>query len=214
MRARCKSGVCHNTSPCRIDHVSSTQQQKYQAHLRWRTSRQLARELHDAGLRAWLFDPTSLTQRVRDACAGKFSVRVEQQGWGRPRLDEYRALGLQQGRLALIREVHLLCDDRPWVFARTVIPVSTLSGEQRHLAHLGNRPLGAVLFADPHMVRGPVEVAPIRHGHPLYAAAVLGLKRKPEVIWGRRSVFRLSDKPLLVSEFFLPEVGICVRSRR
>lgn len=177
--------------------------------MRWLRKHQLPIRQPSIELRCWLFDPTSLTQRVRDACAGKFSVRVEQQGWGRPRLDESQTLGLRQGRRALIREVHLLCDDRPWVFARTVIPVSTLSGEQRHLAHLGNRPLGAVLFADPHMVRGPVEVAPIRHGHPLYAAAVQGLKRKPDEIWGRRSVFRLGGKPLLVSEFFLPEIGVC-----
>lgn len=166
-----------------------------------------------AELRFWLFDSASLTQRVREACTGTFSVRVEQQDWGRPRLDESRALGLRQGRLALIREVHLLCDDRPWVFARTVIPRSTLSGEQRRLAQLGNRPLGAVLFADPRMVRGSVEVAPIRFGHPLYAAAVQGLKGKPGVIWGRRSVFRLGDKPLLVSEFFLPDIGDCYASR-
>jgi chorismate lyase len=35
---------------------------------------------------------------------------------------------------ALIREVHLLCDDRPWVFARTIIPISTLRGRERRLA--------------------------------------------------------------------------------
>lgn len=177
--------------------------------LRWRTSRQLWHGLPAADLRFWLFDPASLTQRVREACTGKFSVRVKHQGWGRPRLDESRALGLCPTQYALIREVHLLCDDRPWVFARTVIPVSTLRGDQRRLAHLGSRPLGAVLFADPHMVRSPVQAAPIRFGHPLYAAAVQGLKAKPEVIWGRRSVFRLGGKPLLVSEFFLPEIGGC-----
>ena len=177
--------------------------------MRWLRKHQLPIRQPSDELRCWLFDPTSLTRRVQQACAGNFSVRVERQGWGRPRLDECRALGLRLGRRALIREVHLLCAGRPWVFARTVIPVSTLSGEQRHLAHLGNRPLGAVLFADPHMVRGPVEVASIRNGHPLYIAAVQGLKRKPEEIWGRRSVFRLGGKPLLVSEYFLPEIGVC-----
>ncbi len=181
--------------------------------MRWLRKHQLLFRQPSNELRCWLFDATSLTRRVQQACAGTFSVRVEQQGWGRPRLDEYLALGLRQRRKALIREVHLLCDGRPWVFARTVIPVNTLSGKQRHLAHLGNRPLGAVLFADPHMVRGPVEVAPIQNGHRLYAAAVQGLKRRPEEIWGRRSVFRLGGKPLLVSEYFLPGIGVCHTSR-
>jgi chorismate--pyruvate lyase len=171
--------------------------------LRWRAGKQLSRTAPDAVLRDWLLDSGSLTRRVQRACAGCFRVRVEQQGWGKPRLDEYRALGLRFGRIALIREVHLLCEERPWVFARTVIPVSTLRGRQRRLAHLGSRPLGAVLFADPRMQRGPVEVACIPPASPLFAAAAQGVKRRPAQIWGRRSVFRLGGKPLLVSEFFL-----------
>lgn len=172
--------------------------------LRWREGKQLPRATPSAALRDWLLDTGSLTRRVQQACGGRFRVQVEMQGWGRPRLDEYRALGLRFGRVALIREVHLLCDGRPWVFARTIIPVTTLRGRQRRLAHLGSRPLGAVLFADPHMQRGPVEVACIPPHSRLFAAASRGLKRRPAAIWGRRSVFRLGGKPLLVSEFFLP----------
>lgn len=171
--------------------------------MRWRKGKQLSRAAPNAALREWLLDSGSLTRRVRQTCAGRFRVRVELQGWGKPRLDEYRALGLRLGRIALIREVHLLCNERPWVFARTVIPVSTLRGRQRRLAHLGDRPLGAVLFADPQMQRGPVEVARIPPGSGLFAAAAQGLKHRPSEVWGRRSVFRLGGKPLLVSEFFL-----------
>lgn len=172
--------------------------------LRWRAGKQLPGAAPDAALRDWLLDTGSLTRRVQQACAGRFRVQVEMQGWGRPRLDESLALGLRLGRIALIREVHLLCDERPWVFARTVIPVSTLRGRQRRLAHLGSRPLGAVLFADPHMQRGTVEVVSVPPGSALFAAASCGMKRRPAEIWGRRSVFRLGGKPLLVSEFFLP----------
>lgn len=171
--------------------------------LRWLEGKQLPHCQPDPVLRDWLLDTGSLTRRVRQACSGRFRVQVEFQGWGRPRLDESLALRLRQPLRALIREVHLLCDGRPWVFARTVIPISTLRGRERRLAHLGERPLGAVLFADPHMTRGPVEVACVRPGQSLYVAAVQGLKRRPTEIWGRRSVFRLGGKPLLVSEFFL-----------
>jgi chorismate--pyruvate lyase len=48
-----------------------------------------------------------------------------------------------------------------------------------------------------------VEVAEIPFGHPLYAAAVQGLSSRPAAVWGRRSVFWINDKPLLVSEIFL-----------
>ena len=155
----------------------------------------------------WLLDTESLTQRVRQACIGQFRVRVLSQGWGRPLRSEARALRLHHGERCLVREVQLLCAERPWVFARTIIPVTTLSGPQRRLARLGSRPLGAVLFADPSMRRGAVQIAAITARHGVFARATRELTRRPAQIWGRRSVFRLAGKPLLVSEIFLPGIG-------
>lgn len=172
--------------------------------LRWREGGQLLGAAPTAALRDWLLDAGSLTQRVQSACHGRFRVQVELQGWARPRLDECLALGIRGGRLAWIREVHLLCDERPWVFARTVIPAASLRGPRRRLLRLGNRPLGALLFADPHMQRGPVEVVCVPSASALLVAATHGMQRRPQAIWGRRSLFRLGGKPLLVSEFFLP----------
>lgn len=182
---------------------------KHAPRLRWRRQQQLLSAKPSLDLYCWLFDAASLTRRVQHACPGRFRVQVEAQGWARPRLDEAQALGLAPGRFALTREVHLLCDDRPWVFARTVIPVTTLQGAERRLAYLGSRPLGAVLFADPHMRRGAVEVAALRPGQSVYQAAVRGLRVKPKEIWGRRSLFWLTGKPLLVCEIFLPGIQAC-----
>jgi len=116
-------------------------------------------------------------------------------------------LGLRPEAYAFVREVHLMCDDEPWVFARTVIPATTLKGGRRRLANLGKRPLGAVLFADRSMRRSLVEIARLSSGQPLFARAVAPLNRAPSAIWGRRSMFRLSGQPLLVSEIFLPAIG-------
>jgi chorismate--pyruvate lyase len=162
-----------------------------------------------AAVLCWLRDPASLTRRLQHACAGDFSVRLLYQGWGRAMRNESRALGVRSHHLSLLRQVQLLCDDKPWVYARTVIPRSTLSGRERRLAFLGNRPLGALLFADPSMRRGPVEVACIRREHPVFTLATQGLAHPPVNIWGRRSVFTLHDKPLLVSEIFLPDIVEC-----
>ena len=132
-------------------------------------------------------------------------MRLLSQGWGAPRLDEAQALGMRQGERAVIRQVHLLCGNRPWVYARTVIPATSMRGKLRRLAHLGTRPLGAMLFADPGMRREPVELANIRHGEALFRDASRHLRLQHANIWGRRSVFRIAHKPLLVSEIFLPE---------
>ena len=172
--------------------------------VRWRPGARWSRRAVPAGLWSWLMRTGSLTARLEKACAGRFRVRVLSQGWQRPRLDEWRALDGRAGERALVREVHLLCDGRPWVYARTVIPARSLRGAQRRLACLGERPLGAYLFAQPGLWRGPVELACIRRGSALYRAALAGSRARPPAIWGRRSVFRLSGRPLLVAEVFLP----------
>ncbi len=166
------------------------------------------REVPEPVLR-WLLDPASLTRRILSTCQGTFRVDVLFQGWARPQHNEMRELGMRQGSEGFVREVHLLCDDQPWVFARTVIPRTTLTGPRRCLTRLKTRPLGAVLFADPSMQRGPVEIARLSPCDKLYPAAVRRLSQPPETIWGRRSLFTLGGKPLLVSEIFLPGIPPC-----
>lgn len=165
---------------------------------------------------SWLLDTASLTQRLRQTCAGEFSVDVLRQCWMRPMRNETRLLGVAPSRNALVREVRLLCAGEPWVFARTVIPRSTFSGKERRLAYLGSRPLGAYLFADPSMRRAALEIARIGPHHRLYHAALGHSRSAASAIWGRRSVFLLHDKPVLVSELFLPNVpapaGRCRRA--
>lgn len=171
---------------------------------RWQPYRCYRRSEIPAALSIWLLDPASLTRRLQGLCAGEFRVRVLSQVRGRPRQDEARVLGMRRGGLAIIRQVQLLCDEEPRVYARTVIPVSSLRGRLRRLARLGAQPLGAMLFADRGMRRGVVELARIRPGETLYADAVRDPRQAHGEIWGRRSVFRLAHKPLLVSEIFLP----------
>jgi chorismate--pyruvate lyase len=112
----------------------------------------------------WLLDPASLTLRLQQLCGAGFHVRVISQGWGRPRLDESQALGMAGRERAIIRQVRLMCADQPWIYARTVLPATSLRGKLQRLAHLGTRPLGAMLFADPGMQRGEVELARILPG--------------------------------------------------
>lgn len=171
---------------------------------RWKPGRNFLRSSIPQDLSGWLLDTASLTLRLQRLCPGKFQVRVLSQAWGKPRIDEARVLEMKPGRLAIIRQVHLLCDGQPRVYARTVIPVTSLRGKLQRLAHLGVRPLGGMLFADPGMERGRVELARICRGQSLYQAATCHLRQRPAAIWGRRSVFRLSGRPLLVSEVFLP----------
>jgi chorismate--pyruvate lyase len=175
----------------------------------WHVASRLHRRDVPEPVLRWLLDPASLTRRIQSTCHGRFQVEVLFQGWSRPQLNEVRELGMRAGSTGFVREVHLLCDGAPWVFARTVIPRTTLTGPRRCLTRLKSRPLGAVLFADPSMQRGPVEIAHLTPCDKLYSAAIQHLTKRPETIWGRRSLFTLGGKPLLVSEIFLPGMPPC-----
>ncbi len=154
----------------------------------------------------WLRDTGSLTARLKGICDAGFSVRLLSQGWRKPLYSEGRMLKMRQGEVAIVREVELMCDDAAWVFARTIIPASSLRGPARRLSMLGTKPLGEVLFSDPRMQRGPVEVARLQPRHSLFAVASSSLNAKPDRLWGRRTLFYLAGVPLLVNEIFLPNI--------
>jgi len=142
----------------------------------------------------------SLSKRLIRASDNQFQVQVIKQGWARPRLDEAQLLKIRPRQIALIRETILLCAGEPWVYARSIIPLSTLHGRLRHLRKLRNESLGALLFNDPYLARSPFQVSLIRANK---LPKILNLQDEP-IIWGRRSNFYLNDAPLLVSEMFLP----------
>lgn len=152
-------------------------------------------------LRPWLDEPGSLTRRLRQAAPGRLEVDVVYEGWGRPWRDEARRLGIDRRRRVWVREVVLGCRGEAWIRARTVIPASALRGPLRRLRQLGSRPLGSVLFGHYPLVRGPIQVAWLRPGDALHAAAGLG---SDQGLWARRSVFRIRRRRMLVSEVFLP----------
>jgi len=168
---------------------------------RWYRRHQLFNHSINSSLSAWLFDVSSLTARIIELCGNNFSVRVISQKWQTIDAEEASAMSLHHVHAALVREVLLCCNDKPLVYARTVIPSTTIQGAQRLYANMGNRPLGAMLFADRTMRREAVQVGMLSAEH-----EANGYAETDEPVWGRRSVFRVAGKPLLVSEYFLPEI--------
>ncbi len=143
--------------------------------------------------RPWLCERGSLTHQLRLASHNQLDVELLKLTWAQPTRSEARLLGIPQRQMALIREVHLSGAGTPWVFARSVIPSRTLRGPDRRLLLLGNRSLGSLLFKDPAIRRGPLQVCRLQH--------------QQHHCWARRSVFQLSHGPLLVSEVFLPAMA-------
>lgn len=150
----------------------------------------------------WLLDPSSLTARLKSCCS-EFRVEVLGQ-----KIEKCNALEANEdiafGEQVLVREVVLFCDNKPQVFARSLLPLNSLSGAEQQLAELGQQPLGQVLFNDPHLVRKCIEVAHFEQtSHLAQLVNALGM-RQEHILWGRRSVFILKNKPIMVAEVFLP----------
>lgn len=170
-------------------------------HSRWYPRRQLpARCRPPRALHSWLDDSGSLTARLIARSGRQFHVDIVNQYIGLPAHDERQVLQMSRPSLALIREVVLCGRNQPWVFARSVLPLSSLTGELRHLRKQRDRPLGAFLFSQPHLIRSPIAVTAFNPDD-TYVPAPLA---SAYPLWGRRSVFSLRGKPLLVSEVFLP----------
>lgn len=175
---------------------------------RWMPLSQLRYTCASRSLYDWLSDNGSLTQRLIEHCSGAFEVRVRGQRWKAPLLSESMMLGIRAGEYAMVREVELLCNGIPHVYARTLIPKSSLTGRASHLQGLGSKPLGALLFSDPTTRRSAIEFARLVACHRLYGWAMNSMRESEREmaseLWGRRTLFCYAGMPLLVNEIFLP----------
>lgn len=148
-------------------------------------------------------DESSLTQRLIESCHAKFSVKVLAQSWIVPSRSESLLLSIPTRQKVLLRQVVLYCGDMPVVFANSLIPIETLKGEHKRLACLKNKSLGKYLFTKPYLRRSTLQWSMITKASPLYPM-IADQYKIPNKIWGRRSLFHLKNKKLLVSEYFLP----------
>ena len=157
---------------------------------------------HVAG---WLLDRGSLTARLQ--ARGRFALALRQQGPARPTLDEAIALGVKRDRLLWVREVALSVDGRALVFAHTVLPRRPRGPLSVWLARLGDRSLGALLFAHPGFARGAITCRRLDERHALFQPAIDALQlteAPPKALWARRSRFSFGRQSVLVTEIFAP----------
>ena len=153
-----------------------------------------------SSVRPWLLDEGSLTARLLRVHNGDFRVQLLRQEWQRPRPSEQRLLKLRNREWVLAREVVLWGGGEPRVYARSVIPATSLKGRLRKLQALEEGSLGAMLFKDRSMARGDYELARFDGDSSCLPESL----RSDRCLWGRRSRFLLAGKPLMVSEIFLP----------
>jgi chorismate--pyruvate lyase len=156
-------------------------------------------------LQNWLVNDTSLTARLQKRYRD-FYVKPLFQRNAKPINDEARMLALRPSTNAYIREVLLIGNQQPVVYAHSVLPHRSLRGTWYRLGRLGNQPLGAALFKNMQVTRTPLSYKKLSNNHVLYRKAVREIAHPPPYLWARRSVFRLKCANIMVTEVFLPEL--------
>jgi chorismate--pyruvate lyase len=112
-----------------------------------------------------------------------------------------------------VREVVLLLNGRPAVWARSSTTHRAMQGPWRAMRGLGSRPLAELLFAERHVEREPLQAQhlvrcslPVQHIQGQWQAlAQQTAAAMPR--WARSSVFWRQGHPLRVMEAFSPWVS-------
>jgi chorismate lyase len=170
----------------------------------WLENRQGLRHKLPDDVQSWAFESGSLTRRLRNYYGDSVAVKVLFLRWKKPFLSERRLLKLPEHQYSLTREVLLHADGKPLILARTIIPATTIKAAKSNLSKLGNRPLGEVIFSYPKLERIAMDVTLINR--PMWTQPAIAEAGIDQPIWGRRTVYAIAHKHMLVSEFFLPEI--------
>lgn len=149
----------------------------------------------------WLLDPGSLTAKLK-AISPDFRVEVLFQHQLPCQPHEAEFLGISPSADTLVREVLLHCNNRPWVYARSILPLAALSNTDQALAKMGTNPLGEQLFSRPGITPGRIQIAsfsadtkPGQLNSQYYNTQT--------TLWGRRRMFHLQHGAISVAEVFL-----------
>ena len=129
----------------------------------------------------WLLDSTSLTHKLKEKYED-FEVNVISQIESVPYKCENQLLNSPEKKEIIVREVELIGNQKPVVNARSLIPMTE---DTIDILKIGSRPLGEILFDDPKIERGHLEVGSFQNS------------------WARRSTFTIGKTNLLVTEIFL-----------
>lgn len=114
---------------------------------------------------------------------------------------------------AHVREVLLVVDGLPLVWARSVACARAVNGPWRALKGLGSRPLAELLFASAHVGRSALHARRLAPASPWQRHLARQCQQAaPELaaargVWARWSVFCKGGQRLRVLEAFLPAVA-------
>ena len=154
----------------------------------WITYEEMMKLVNSDYIKSWLIECGPITKRISDN--ENFELNLI-----RDEIDEVderdkKYLGNITGDIK-VREVILLGNKVPKVYAKSLIPVHTVEEGFSKLGSLGTKPLGDILFEKD--IFNKVDV--------LYST----FKHEVNIFWGRKTKYLVKNLPFSVMEIFLIE---------
>ena len=152
----------------------------------WNTYEAIEHELTNAEIKSWLLEQGPITKRIKSIA--EFRLELIQDELSDATDDEILFLKIDSEEIR-IREVILYGNENPIVFARTIIPNTTIEKGLKELGKIGNKPLGDILFEKDIFSKEDIVFA--------------SFKDKESLFWGRKIKYTVKDQPFSVMEVFL-----------
>ena len=152
----------------------------------WKKFEVMNNELQNETIRSWLLEDGPITDRIK--LKNKFKLKLLKDEVSNIDSSDEDFLGNISGCVK-VREVILMADNVPKVFARSLIPEITIEHGLSKLGSLGSTPLGDILFEKE--IFKKIEV--------LFSKFIVN----KEIFWGRKTKYSVKNLPISVMEVFL-----------
>jgi len=152
----------------------------------WNSYAEIKHELKNTEIESWLLEQGPITKRIKSI--KDFRLELIQDELSEVKEDEI--LFLNTGDEAIrVREVILYGNETPMVFARTIIPNTTINKGLKELGKIGNKPLGDILFEKNIFSKEDIVFATF--------------KDEESIFWARKIKYTVKNQPFSVMEVFL-----------
>ena len=143
-------------------------------------------EVRNKEILSWLNEAGSITSRIKSF--SNFKLKLLKDGPGEVDIieDDLIISNYQENK---IREVILLSNEEPLIYAKSIIPLETIKLGLNILGNLKENPLGDILFSNPE----------IKKKYMLFAR----FQSKEEIFYGRKGIYTVKGYPFSVCEIFL-----------
>ena len=141
----------------------------------------------DASILSWLSESGPITNRIK--LSQKFELELLNDEIDEISKEEKLFLN-SVSETFRVRRVILLGNNTPVVYAKSVIPSSTIENGLSSLGKIGNAPLGDILFTPGVFTK-------------LEMVCASFLSKEKNVYWGRKIKYSVNSEPISVMEVFL-----------